>query len=333
MSLMGHSPWGPSRMVVIRSIEAIPAGLPYPVVTIGNFDGVHRGHREIFRRVREAAAACGGVSVVITFEPHPLTVVSSRHKVHLINTAAEKEVLIGATGIEYLLVIPFTPEFSRLPARDFVSEVLVERLGMRRLIIGYDYAFGRNREGNIDLLAELGTSLGFALEVLSPIGSGGHIFSSSEVRRLVGAGAVHRIVPLLGRHFSLGGTVVSGHGRGKGLGFPTANVVTDHELIPADGVYAVKVRLDGRLCDGACNIGTKPTFGDGERTIEVYLFDFDGDLYGQALRIFFIERLRGEETHPDADSLRLTIERDVAACRRILGETTLHDEILDRETV
>ena len=320
-------------MQVLRSLDAIPSGLPSPAVTIGNFDGVHEGHREIFRRVRDAAAAGGGVSVVITFEPHPLTVVPSRKKVQLITTAAEKELLIGAAGIDYLLAIPFTPEFSRLPPRDFVAGILVGRLGLSRLIIGYDYAFGRDRAGNTALLAELGREFGFVLEVLPPIGAGGHIYSSSEIRRLVGAGEVAGVVPLLGRHFSLAGAVVTGHGRGKGLGFPTANVVTDHELLPADGVYAVKVRLAGRLLDGACNIGTKPTFGDGERTVEVFLFDFAGELYGRTLRIFFIERLRGEMTHPDPDSLRQAIRQDVAACRRILDATFLHDEILDREAV
>jgi len=271
--------------------------------------------------------------VVITFEPHPLTVVPSVKQIDLITTVAEKEALIGAAGIDCLLVIPFTPEFSRHSAREFVFGVLVERLGVKRLIIGYDYAFGRNREGNTALLADMGREYGFALEVLPPIGNGEHIFSSTEVRQLVWEGAVHLVVPLLGRHFSLGGTVVPGHGRGKGLGFPTANVVTDHELIPADGVYAVKVRVSTGIYDGACNIGTKPTFGEEERTVEVYLFDFDGTLYGQKLRIFFIERLRGEEAYPDAAALRRAIDGDVARCRRILSATTLHEELLDTEAV
>ena len=328
-----HSPWGRNRMLVIRSIGEIPAALPATVATIGNFDGVHRGHREIFTRVRNAATESGGVSVVITFEPHPLTVIPSRKKINLITTAAEKERLIGDAGIDYLLVIPFTPEFSRLAAREFVSQVLVERLGVKRLIIGYDYAFGRNREGGIELLAELGREYGFALDVLPPIGEGEHIFSSSEIRRLVWDGAVDRVVPLLGRHFSLGGRVVRGHGRGKGLGFPTANVVTDHELFPADGVYAVKVRVRTGLYDGACNIGTKPTFGGEERTIEVYLFDFNGNLYDQTLRLFFVERLRGEEMYPDGAALGRAIDADVLRCRRILQGITLHEQFLDQEGV
>lgn len=321
------------RMITIRSIDEIPKGLPLPVVTIGNFDGVHLGHREIFRRVREAASACGGVSMVITFEPHPLTVVPAQRSIQLITTAAEKEVLIGAAGIDYLLVIPFTPEFSQFAAGDFVSEVLMGRIGLRRLIIGYDYAFGRNREGNIDLLGNLALKYGFTLEVLSPIGSGGHVFSSSEIRNMVRAGEVDRVAALLGRHYSLGGRVVRGHGRGCSLGFPTANVETDHELFPADGVYAVKVRIGSGMYDGACNIGRKPTFGAESRTIEVHLIDFVGDLYGQSLRIFYIERLRGEQEYPDAAALRNAINADVAACRRILGGTILRDEILDREAV
>jgi riboflavin kinase/FMN adenylyltransferase len=312
-------------MIIVRSIEEFPAGLPSPVVTIGNFDGVHRGHREIFRRVREAAATRGGTSVVITFEPHPLTVVPSSRRISLITTTAEKEALIGAAGIDCLLVIPFTPEFARQSAREFVTELLVGRIGVKQLVIGYDYAFGRNREGGIDLLAELGREFGFELVVLHPIGDKGHVFSSSEIRRMVREGDVDRVVPLLGRHFSLGGRVVHGQHRGASLGFPTANVATDHDLLPADGVYAVKVLVAAIPYDGACNIGTKPTFGEGSRAIEVFLFDFQGDLYDRELRIFFIERLRGEVTYPDAEALRRAIAADVARCREILGATTLRD--------
>lgn len=299
--------------------------MPAPVVTIGNFDGVHRGHREIFRRVREAATHAGGVSVVITFEPHPLTVVPSTKQIHLITTATEKEELVEAAGIEYLLVIPFTQEFSRITAQEFVCRVLVEQVGIKHLIIGYDYAFGRNREGGITLLAELGREFGFSVEVLPPIGEADHVFSSSEIRRLVGEGDVARVAPLLGRHFSIGGTVVHGRNRGKELGFPTANLVSDHELIPRDGVYAVKILLDGDWYDGVCNIGTAPTFGDGQRTIEAFLFGFDGDLYNRELRIYFIERLRGEVAFPDFDTLRHAISADVARAREILSLTTVQD--------
>jgi len=318
-------------MIIVRAIGEFPAGLPSPVVTIGNFDGVHRGHREIFRRVREAADMRHGASVVITFEPHPLMVIPSHRKISLITTTAEKEALIGATGIDYLLVIPFTPEFARQTAREFVAELLVGRIGMKQLVIGYDYAFGRNREGGIDLLADLGREYGFEVVVLGPIGDKGHVFSSSEIRRMVREGEVGRVVPLLGRHFSLGGRVVRGHNRGRVLGFPTAHVVSDHELIPADGVYAVKVRVADEIFDGACNIGTKPTFGEEARTIEVFLFDFDGDLYGRELRIFFIERLRGEEAYPDAEALRRAIAADVARCREILGAAVIRNGLLGTE--
>ena len=189
---------------------------------------------------------------------------------------------------------------------------------------------GTGRGGG-ELLTDLGKELGFSVEMLPPIGEGGHIFSSSEIRRLVREGMVARVVPLLGRHFSLGGRVVHGHHRGKELGFPTANVLSDHELIPADGVYAVKVKSGALLLDGACNIGKKPTFGGEERSIEVFLFDFQGDLYDRELRIFFIERLRGESAYPDPEVLKDAISADVLRCREILGATTLFDEILDRE--
>jgi riboflavin kinase/FMN adenylyltransferase len=318
-------------MIVVRSIDDIPAGLPSTVATIGNFDGVHLGHQEIFRRVLTTAAVLNGTSVVITFEPHPLTVVPSTRQINLITTTTEKEALIAAAGIDCLVIIPFTREFAQRSAREFVAEVLVERLEVRTIIIGYDYAFGRNREGGTELLSELGREYGFEVEVLLPIGDSGHVFSSSEIRRMVREGEVNRVVPLLGRHFSLGGRVVHGHGRGKVLGFPTANVVSDHELIPADGVYAVKVLIAATLFDGACNIGTKPTFGEEARTIEVFLFNFDDVLYGRELRIFFIERLRGETAYPDAEALRCAIASDVIRCREILGANILRDGLRDRE--
>lgn len=310
-------------MKVFRSIEEINEKLPRAVVTIGNFDGVHLGHREIFRRLKRAAAELGGVSVVITFEPHPLKVLPVGKRLRLINTYAEKETLIEASGVDYLVTIPFTPEFAAISADEFVRDMLVERIGVVKVIIGYDYAFGRNREGNAEFLRRLGQELGFEVQVLEPIGDGMTVYSSSNVRRLIESGNVKDVVSLLGRHFSLGGAVVHGFHRGKGLGFPTANLKTDKELIPRFGVYAVKVKIGDTVYDGACNIGDNPTFQDGGTSIEVFIFDYDGDLYGREVRLYFVERIRDEEKFADVETLQKAIARDVARCREILGGVSI----------
>ena len=310
-------------MIIFRKLDEIEGKLPNAVVTIGNFDGVHLGHREIFRRVRKAAADQGGVSVVITFVPHPLKLLPSRKNLRLITTYAEKESLIEASGVDYLLVIPFTHEFASISATDFVREVLVGRVGMKKLIIGYDYAFGRNREGSVALLRQLGKDLEFEVEVLEPIGDGETIYSSTRIREMIGQGSVREVVSLLGRHFSISGRVVHGHHRGKGLGFPTANLETDNELIPKSGVYAVKVNVGGTIYDGACNIGSNPTFEDKGNSIEVFIFDFCGEIYGRDLRLFFIERIRDERRFPDAAALQKAIQSDVSQCREILGRASI----------
>ncbi|HEY6873430.1 MAG TPA: bifunctional riboflavin kinase/FAD synthetase [Geobacteraceae bacterium] len=310
-------------MITIRTLDDIQGKLTNAVVTIGNFDGVHLGHREIFRRVRLAAAELGGESAVITFLPHPLKLLPSRKNLRLITPYAEKEELIAASGIDYLIIIPFTEEFSAIAAADFVARILVGRIGIKKLVIGYDYAFGRNREGNVALLEKLGKELGFVVDVMAPIGNGEGIYSSTRIRELIGHGDVKRVVTLLGRHFSLAGTVVHGHHRGKGLGFPTANLATDNELIPQSGVYAVKVKVDDRLYDGACNIGSNPTFGDAATSIEVFIFDFAGNLYDRQVRVYFIDRIREERKFPDAEALQQAIRSDVIRCGEILRDASV----------
>lgn len=319
-------------MKIFRSLEEIAAPFAGSAVTIGNFDGVHLGHREIFRRVKAAAAAIGGNSVIVTFAPHPMKVLAPEKSPLLINTYAEKELLIEVSGIDYLVVIPFTKEFAATTASEFARDVLVGKIGMKRLIIGYDYAFGRNREGNAEFLRQAGRELGFEVEVLEPLGNGATVYSSSLIRAMIAEGRVAEVVSLLGRHYSLAGKVVHGHSRGRGLGFPTANLETEKELVPRNGVYAVKVRIDETVWDGACNIGDNPTFGDAGRSIEIFLFDFEGDLYGREMRVYFVERLRDERKFADADFLVRQIAEDVARCRGILRDTTIieYREYLER---
>jgi riboflavin kinase/FMN adenylyltransferase len=310
-------------MVIFKNISEIKEKLLHPVVTIGNFDGVHLGHREIFRRVRELARARDGVSVVITFVPHPLQVISPGTGVKLITSPKEKETLIEASGIDYLLEIPFNLDFASISAEQFVEGILVGAIGMEHLVIGYDYAFGRGREGNVTLLRRLGKRFAFTVELLQPISNGETVYSSTAVRNLVGEGDVKGVVSVLGRHYSVAGTVVHGHQRGHGLGFPTANLDTDQQLLPATGVYAVKVRIGDELYDGACNIGTNPTFDNDRLSLEVFLFNFDGDLYGREVSLFFIDRLRGEMRFPSLDALKEAIAADVARCKAILKDAAI----------
>lgn len=309
-------------MKIFRSLSDINV-LKNPVATIGNFDGVHMGHRQIFRQLRHAAAEIDGVSVVITFAPHPLKVIPSGKKIHLITTYDEKERLIDASGVDYLVIIPFTKEFAAQTAREFVRNILVEKIGIKKLIIGYDYAFGRNREGNIGVLRHFGVEYGFAVDVLEPIWDGKTLFSSTNIRKMVEEGNVKDVVRLLGRQFTIGGKVVHGHHRGKLLGFPTANLQTESELIPKCGVYAVKVKIGQRIYNGACNIGPNPTFGDEAISIEVFIFDYEGDLYGHNLELIFIERVRDERKFPDPEALQKAIESDVKRCREVLRDSVI----------
>lgn len=287
-------------------------------VTIGNFDGVHRGHAEIFAHLKQKSAALGLPSVVVTFEPHPLKVLAPESAPLMLTTVAQKTALIEDAGIDYLVVVPFTREFSQLSAADFVGKILCASLGMRHIIIGHDYAFGRNREGRFDTLATLGDTHGFTLEDLPPIGADGVVFSSSLVRSAVADGDVATAARMLGRYYELSGTVVHGREVGQTLGFPTANIATENELIPSDGVYAVMVRVDGQCVKGACNIGQNPTFGATARTVEVFLLDFSGNIYDHEISVSFVQKLRSEQTFSDVTALKAAISEDVAQTRSIL---------------
>ena len=310
-------------MLVYRSIDEIVAPLHNPVVTIGNFDGVHLGHREIFRKLKLAAKEIGGVSVVITFDPHPLKVVPSSRSVILINTIEEKINLIEASGVDYLIIISFDSAFSALTAVEFTERILVGRIGLKRLIIGYDYAFGKGREGDVSLLRRLGNKFSFEVEELAPISDGSINYSSTLIRKMIREGAVAAATHFLGRNYSIAGRVVHGADRGKTLGFPTANISTDKELIPADGVYAVKVKIDDSLYDAACNIGFNPTFATETKSIEVFIFDLNADLYGKEIRIYFFDRLRDEKRFGSVDELVAAIAADVDSCRKILASSQL----------
>lgn len=305
-------------MKIIHDLQELPEVPYHTVATIGNFDGVHRGHRAIFRRVVAEARQVQGTATVITFNPHPLKLLAPDRAPLLINTYTEREQLIASSGIDLLVCLPFNADLAALPASTFVTDILVHTLGIKHLIIGYDYAFGRDRQGDAIFLQDYGERYGFSVEVLPPITQNQDVYSSTRIRQLLQEGAVDAAESLLGRHFTLEGEVVRGAGRGQNLGFPTANLSTKKEILPKEGVYAVKVLHGAILLDGVVNIGKNPTFGENELTVEVHLLDVRQSFYGETLRIYFIQRLRGEKRFSNVPDLCAAIQADIDRARQIL---------------
>ena len=306
-------------MRILTSSDIVPQALTGSVLTIGNFDGVHRGHAEIFRRLVVRAAERGLPAVVVTFEPHPMSVVAPDAAPMLITDVGQKVALIENSGIDILAVIRFDEAFAAISAEQFVSATLCGALGMRHIIIGHDYCFGRGRKGSYATLEILGAELGFTLEDVEPVGDQGGVFSSSRARRMILDGEVRAAANILGRLHCVSGTVSHGHHRGRALGFPTANITDTSGLMPRDGVYAVAVTCDGLFLEGACTIGTNPTFGDEARSCEVFMLDFNGDLYGHRLEVRFVERLRDMRTFAGPDQLVQAIAQDVEQTRMIMA--------------
>lgn len=290
------------------------------VVTIGNFDGVHLGHRSILSRVVRRARELGGQAVAITFDPHPLKLLRPEMDLPMLTTPEQKLTLLAACGLDAVVVLPFTPEFASLRAREFVTQYFCERLRVREVVIGHDYCFGRGREGNIDLLKEMGAAQGFTVQVVWAVEAEGAVVSSSLIRALLRLGKVGESGRLLGRPYSVAGQVVRGKGRGaKLLGVPTANIRPVNELLPAQGIYAVRAHRDTEILPGVANIGTCPTFENCEFSLEVHLFDFNQDLYGEDLGVEFIARLREERRFPSIEALAAQIQADIAAGRKVLA--------------
>jgi riboflavin kinase/FMN adenylyltransferase len=307
------------KMQIYTSLEEIPNNFGPSVVTLGNFDGVHLGHRELFRRVLDFARRSDCLSTVFTFNPHPLKLLAPDRAPQLINTTDEKRRLIEASNMDVLVDAPFTLELASMPPDQFVDQILLAKLRVKKLVVGYDYAFGQGRCGSVEFLVDSGRKKGFEVEVLQPVNSDGLPYSSTRIRNAISAGEVASVVNLLGRHYNLEGVVVPGDQRGRELGFPTANLQSDKELLPSAGVYAVKAKYGERIYDAVANLGTRPTFGPGRATIEVYLLDFKGTLYGESLRIYFFERLRSEQRFPGFDALKHAIAADIQNARKILG--------------
>ncbi len=304
--------------------EARPARWHNPVLAIGNFDGLHRGHIKIIERVRRAAAERGGTPVVLTFDPHPPRVLRPDKAPPLLMTPPQKERALERAGVQGLAVVRFSHELARWEPDVFVRRVLVDWLRVAEVWVGADFLFGRERSGNFSLLRTLGQQAGFRVEKIDPIRYKDFVVSSTRIRRLVTEGRVEEAGALLGRHYAIAGVVVEGARRGRELGFPTANLETSNELVPPHGVYATFVTIDGVVHRAVTNIGLRPTFGEAMApSVESHVLDFHGDLYGRDVEVAFVQRLRDERRFADVDALRDQIGADLRRAGRLFDKISV----------
>lgn len=305
-------------MKIYKEIKDIKDEMKRPILTIGNFDGVHLGHQAILKKIVSRAKEAGGSSIVFTFEPHPLKVIAPDKDIRLITSCDEKTRLLEDAGVDAVICANFTREFAEQDPDEFVKNVLHEKIGVAEIYIGHDYAFGKGRKGTISHLKELGKRYGFYVGVIEPVVIDDAVVSSSRIRQMILDGNVDNAAKLLGRNYALTGIVVKGAGRGRKLGFPTANIELPSELIPKDGVYAVKVKKGDKAYDGVANIGNKPTFKNERFGVEAYLFDFNESLYNETLEIEFVKRIRNERAFKNAEELIAHMKDDVSAAKEIL---------------
>jgi riboflavin kinase/FMN adenylyltransferase len=301
-----------------------PTRWVHPVLALGNFDGVHRGHRKILDRLHRVASERGATSVVMTFDPHPPRVVRPDKAPALLMTKAQKLDAIAAAGVQGAAIVRFTPELSRWEPETFVRTVLADWLHVSEVWVGANFLFGHDRTGNFSLLRELGARYGFKAEKIDPVRYKDFVVSSTRIRRLLAEGRVDEAGALLGHHYFIDGTVVRGAGRGREIGVPTANLQTENELLPPSGVYATVASIDGVAYPSVTNVGMRPTFGDVDRLqIETHLFGVPRDLYGARVRLSFVQRLRDERRFPDVDALRAQIDADIRAAHRLFARISL----------
>jgi riboflavin kinase/FMN adenylyltransferase len=304
---------------------AYPAGLPADrgtVATVGTFDGIHLGHWAVLEEIRDRAETTGRRSVLVTFDPHPLSIVRPEQAPLLLTTPVEKKEILAESGLEYAVFLSFTEALSRYEPRRFVEEILLDRLAVEELVVGYDHGFGRDRAGGPEALETMGRELGFRVDVVPPIVAEGAAVSSSRIRTLLLEGCVREARACLGRPYSIRGIVVRGDGRGRGLGFPTANLrVSERDkLVPPAGIYAVRGVLKSGAYTGALHLGPRPTFKGSPPTIELHLLDFERDIYGEEVRVDFVEHLRNIEPFSTVEALVQQIRSDVTEAKRAVDD-------------
>src|SRR5581483_609832 len=301
-----------------------PPRWSHPVLALGNFDGVHRGHRKILDRVRRVAGERGATSLVMTFDPHPPRVVRPDKAPPLLMTKAQKLEALAQAGVHGAAIVRFTPELSRWDPETFVRSVLVEWLRVSEVWVGANFLFGHDRAGNFSMLRSLGARYGFKAEKIDPVRYKDFVVSSTRIRRLVSEGRVDEAGALLGHQYYIDGTVVHGDHRGHAIGFATANLCSENELLPPHGVYATTARVNGLVHPAVTNVGIRPTVDDsGRTTVETHVFNFDRDLYGAPLRIGFVQRLRDERAFESVDALKAQIAADVARARVLFDRLSL----------
>ena len=298
------------------------SGTAGTVVTVGAFDGVHRGHQAVLAEVVRRATSGRRTSLLVTFDPHPLEVVNPEAAPRLLTTPEEKREVLAETAVDRVVVLPFTRELSRLSATEFVDQVLRSRYDMAELVLGYDHGFGRGRSGDVETVRRLGVEQGFAVDVVDAVREDGQPISSTVIRAAVAHGELDRAERWLGRPYFCSGVVERGAGRGRTLGIPTLNLLPpSRKLLPPDGVYAVRVSVGNGRYGGMMNQGSRPTFGVTARGLEIHLFDFAGDVYGERVRVEWVRRLRDVRTFPSREALVAQLEHDRAAARDSLNSS------------
>ena len=306
-------------MLLITDLNNLSAKISNSIITLGNFDGLHLGHQELIRMIIGRAKETGAVSIVVTFRPHPLKILAPEKCPPLISIYEEKIRLFEELGIDVLVKIPFTLDFAAMPPEDFVKNILCGKLGAKEILVGANYRFGKGRQGNVQTLREFGKKYGFSVNEVEQVSLMGEVISSTKIRDLLKNGEVEHASRLLGRNYAISGIVVKGDGRGRALGFPTANIAPKHAIIPADGVYAVRLFVRDRSYEGIANIGSRPTFNKQGLTIEVNVFNFDEDIYGEDISLYFIKRIREEKKFESVDALIQQINADIQEAKTALA--------------
>ena len=307
-------------MKIVRGTKNIKGPFSYPVITLGNFDGVHVGHQILFRKAAEIAREKKGTSIAFTFEPHPLKIIAPEKVPPLLTHFHKKMELIEACNIDNVICADFNRKFADQRPRDFSKSIIKEKIGAKEIVVGFDYAFGRGREGTVPYLKKMGEEFGFTVNVVDPIQLDGLTVSSSHVRELIEAGNMESARKFLGRYYSIFGPVVSGYKTGQAIGFPTANIDTTKVQIPGTGVYAVRMIYQKKSYEAVANIGFNPTFQRDRLSVEVHIFDFSQAIYGKEIEIEFISRIRSEIEFESKDDLVVQIKKDIEQAKTILAK-------------